>query len=122
MNKDNLISKALQHQKMELSANFNNLLMDKIVVKSRKREKQTQVLSYVLVSIISALLVALATFLLKDKFADIHFKDYTHVFAFNLKGTIFSFSTLLAAIVLFLLFVDGYLRHLRHKYMSRNNE
>lgn len=122
MNKDNLISKALQQPKMELSANFNNLLMDKIVVVHRKQEKQKQILSYVLVSVISALLVGLAVFLLKDKVSGIHFKDYAHVFNFNFSEPIFGFSTFLATIVLFLLFVDGYLRHLRHKHMAKNND
>lgn len=118
MNNDKLIPKALQQNTAKLPFSFNQDLMAKIIVQAARREKQKMWLGYALTGFVSALLIALSVYLFFGKVSLPAPARFFKTLSFDFGSPLLKFSIFIAAIMLFLLFIDGIIRNLRQKHQN----
>ena len=110
MKKDKAIEQALKNQVETLPAGFEAMVMEKVFIEAKRKERRSYVLNLLLISIISLGMLTGIFFLLKEVYS---FNVFEHI-AFNffsLKNKdFFLFYFYIAFLILGLLGVDHFLR------------
>lgn len=121
MNKDKFLVKALKSKdNTKLSADFNTRLMNQIYKVVAAKKRQSMILTFSLITVVSLGLVSLAVYLLKD-YLSFSSLLYTQSFLFTSQSkTIFGFSVYIASLILVLIFIDNYFRNLREKRLNKS--
>jgi len=122
MNKDKAIIKALESQvNPMLSAGFNQLLMGKLCAAVEKKRKRMYILTLCLLSTVSAGLILMGVFLMKDYLPS----GYTFQIPtfHNLIESLprYGFGFYIAFLILVLIGLDAYFRQLLHKKKSHKS-
>ena len=123
MKQDKALIKVLKLQeKPKLSADFNAQLMDKIYIASAKQKKRNLIISYTFISFVSLGLIGMAVYLLKNYLTFSSMFQLPQLISTSESKSFFGFSIYIACLVLILVFMDGYFRKLRERYLNKKSK